>query len=150
MSSVTRFIRQIQPDHTFFSASAVVSAASTASSLAFEFAPSASNVVGNYPPGTMNANVANLNSLILQAANAGPVVLRDMGKTIQAPLTPAGAQSFYRQVQLISLLATSVGGVQGGVNVPTNNTDYLTFYIPISVAGSAQAAAIPVHSACQM
>jgi hypothetical protein len=148
MSSVTRFIRQIQPDHTFFSASAVVSAASTASSLAFEFAPSASNVVGNYPPGTMNANVANLNSLILQAANAGPVVLRDMGKTIQGSLS--GVVSYYRQVQLISLLATSVGGVQGGVNVPTNNTDYLTFYVPISIAGSAQAAAIPAHSLCQM
>ena len=148
MSSVQRFIRQIQPNNTYFSASTVVTAAGTGSSVAFEFVPAAGNVVGTYPPGSMNANVANLNTLILQAANAGPVVLRDMGKTIQGSLS--GVVSFYRQVQLVSLLATSLGGVQGGVNVPTNNTDYLTFYIPISVAGSAQAAAIPVHSACQM
>jgi len=148
MSSVQRFIRQIQPNHTFLSASAVVTAADTASSLAFEFAPAAANVVGNYPPGTMNANVANLNTLIKQAAAAGPVVLRDMGKTIQGSLS--GVVSYYRQVQLISLAAGSIGGVQGGVNVPTNNTDYLTFYVPISVAGSAQAAAIPAHSLCQM
>ena len=148
MSSVTRFIRQIAHDNTYFSAATVVTAAGTGSSVAFEFVPAAGNVVGNYPPGTMNANVASLNTLIQQAAAAGPVVLRDMGKTIQGSLS--GVVSFYRQVQLISLLSSAAGGVQGGVNVPTNNTDYLTFYIPISVAGSAQAAAIPVHSACQM
>ena len=149
MSSVQRFIRQINHDSMYFSAAAVVSGAAT---VAFDFTPSASNVVGNYPPGYMTAAGSGaLYTLITQAANAGPVILRDMGKTVQAPsVSLTGVVSFYRQVQLISLLATSLGGVQGGVNVPTAGSDYLTFYIPISVAGSAQAAAIPVHSACQM
>ena len=149
MSSVQRFIRQINHDSMYFSAATVVASAAT---VAFDFTPSASNVVGNYPPGYMTAAGAGaLYTLITQAANAGPVILRDMGKTVQAPsVSLTGVVSFYRQVQLISLLATSLGGVQGGVNVPTAGSDYLTFYIPISVAGSAQATAIPVHSACQM
>ena len=149
MSSVQRFIRQIQPHGMFYNAATVVTDRAT---VAFDFTPSASNVVGNYAPGYVTAAGSSaLATLIAQAAAAGPVVLRDMGKTIKAALnSESGVVSYYRQVQLISLLATSLGGVQGGVNVPTNNTDYLTFYIPISVAGSAQAAAIPVHGACQM
>ena len=149
MSSVQRFIRQINHDSMYFSAATVVSNAAT---VAFDFTPSSSNVVGNYPPGYMTAAGSGaLATLIAQANAAGPVILRDMGKTVQAVVGSSGTVlAFYRQVQLISLLATSVGGVQGGVNVPTAGSDYLTFYIPISVAGSAQAAAIPVHSACQM
>jgi hypothetical protein len=149
MSSVQRFIRQINHDSMYFSAATVVSSAAT---VAFDFTPSSSNVVGNYPPGYMTAAGSGaLATLIAQANAAGPVILRDMGKTVQAVVGSSGTVlAFYRQVQLISLLATSVGGVQGGVNVPTAGSDYLTFYIPISVAGSAQAAAIPVHSACQM
>jgi hypothetical protein len=74
-----------------------------------------------------------------------------MGKTIKAALgSEAGVVSFYRQVQLVSLLSSALGGVQGGLNVPTATSDYLTFYIPITIAGSAQAAAIPLHNACQM
>jgi hypothetical protein len=149
MSSVQRFIRQIQPHGMFYNAATVVTNAAT---VAFDFTPSANNVVGNYPPGYVTAaGSSQLAVLIGQANAAGPVVLRDMGKTIKAALnSEGGVVSFYRQVQLVSLLATSVGGVQGGVNVPTNGSDYLTFYIPISIAGSAQAAAIPVHGACQM
>ena len=149
MSSVQRFIRQIPSCSTFYSAATVVSSAAT---VAFDFTPSASNVVGNYPPGYVTAAGSGaLYTLITQAANAGPVVLRDMGKTIKAALgSEAGVVSFYRQVQLVSLLSSALGGVQGGSNVPTATSDYLTFYIPITIAGSAQAAAIPVHGACQM
>jgi len=151
MSSVQRFIRQINHDSMYFSAAAVVSNAAT---VAFDFTPSSSNVVGNYPPGYMTAAGSGALATLIAQANAaatGGVILRDMGKTVQAVVGSSGTVlAFYRQVQLISLLSTSVGGVQGGVNVPTAGSDYLTFYIPISVAGSAQAAAIPVHSACQM
>jgi hypothetical protein len=149
MSSVQRFIRQINHDSMYFSAATVVSSAAT---VAFDFTPSSSNVVGNYPPGYMTAAGSGaLATLIAQANAAGPVILRDMGKTVQAVVGSSGTVlAFYRQVQLISLAAGAIGGVQGGVNVPTAGSDYLTFYIPISVAGSAQAAAIPVHSACQM
>ena len=155
MSSVTRFIRQIQPDNAFYSAATVVTNANT---VAFEFIPSAGNTVGNYPPGYMATGVSALTSLIGQAAAAGPVVLRDMGKTIQAPYTSiSGPVAFFRQVQLISLLSSAVGGVQGGMNVPDANTDYLTFYIPITVGGSALPSglsppltSIPLYSACHM
>jgi hypothetical protein len=149
MSSVQRFIRQIQPDSMYFNAATVVANAAT---LAFDFTPSASNVVGNYPPGYVTAAGSTaLATLIGQANAAGPVILRDMGKTIQAVVGANGTVlAFYRQVQLVSLLSSSVGGVQGGVNVPTAGSDYLTFYIPITVGGVAQAAAIPSHNACQM
>ena len=148
MSSVTRFIRQNQPSTMFYNAADIVTNRAT---VAFEFIPTADNVVGNYPPGYMATNVTALNTLIAQAAAAGPVVLRDMGKTIQAPKDSlTGVVSFYRQVQLISLLASAVGGVQGSPSSPDTNTDYLTFYIPITVGGSAQAAAVYIHAACQM
>ena len=149
MSSVTRFIRQIQPDNTYYSAAAVVASPQT---LAFELVPSAGNVVGNYPPGYVATNVTALNNAITNAAAAHGVVLRDMGKTIQAPVgSLSGAVSFFRQVQLLSVASSATAGVLGGSNIPDANTDYLTFYIPIMVGGVASAvAALPVHSACQM
>ncbi len=149
MSSVQRFIRQIAHDNTYYSAAAVVASPST---LAFSFIPSSGNVVGNYPPGYVATNVTALTSAINAAANASGVVLRDMGKTIQAPVgSLTGAVSFFRQVQLISVASSVTFGVLGGSSVPDANTDYLTFYIPIMIGGVAAAvAALPVHSACQM
>jgi hypothetical protein len=143
MSSVTRFIRQIPASASHLNAATVIA---NASSMVFELVPSATNVVGNYPPGYMQAA-----SLALQAAitAAGAnVVLRDMGKTILAPVTSvSGNQGFFRQVQLIAPAALSASqgfnggsagstfGVLGASNVPDAYTDYLTFYIPVSVAG---------------
>jgi hypothetical protein len=148
MSSVTRFIRQIQPDSTYFSAATVVSNAATD---AYELVPASSAVVGNYPAGTMT--VAGAGALYTAITNVngtagGKVILRDMGKTVQAPITSASpaVSYFFRQVQLISL----VNGVNGKVDEPTVNTDYLTFYIPISVAGSVSARVPLVSAACQM
>lgn len=147
MSSVQRFIRQIQPENMFFKAADVVSAAATD---AFELVPSSSAVVGNYPIGTMTAAGSGaLYTAITQvsAGASGKVILRDMGKTVQAPLTGSPAVSyFFRQVQLISL----VNGVNGKVDEPTANTDYLTFYIPISVAGSVSSRVPLVNAACHM
>jgi hypothetical protein len=147
MSSVQRFIRQIQPHHAFYKAADVVGAVVAN---AFEFAPDASNVVGNYPPGTMNAaSSALINSIAgLNTLSSGNLILRDMGKTVQAALStaPNGAKSFYRQVQLISL----VSGVNGKVDEPNKYTDYLTFYVPITIGGSATAVLPLIAGACQM
>jgi hypothetical protein len=153
MSSVQRFIRQIQPHGQFYKASDIVTAA--AAGLVYELVPDANNVVGNYPPGTMTASTAGTGALaagIAQANNAASsnVIVRDMGKTVKAALTlaPTGAQYFFRQVQLISL--ASAPGVQGGVNTPTNNSDYLTFYVPISILGAPSASVPLLGGACQM
>jgi hypothetical protein len=143
MSSVTRFIRQIPASASHLNAATVVA---DVANRVFELVPSATNVVGNYPPGHMQAA-----SLALQAAVAAAganVVLRDMGKTILAPVGSAsGNQGFFRQVQLIAPAALSASqgfnggsagstfGVLGAANVPDAYTDYLTFYIPVSVAG---------------
>jgi hypothetical protein len=151
MSSVTRFIRQIPLATTYYNAAAVVASPST---LAFEFVPTAANYVGNYPPGYMQAASAALILAIQQAANAATVagtqlVLRDMGKTIQAPVSNAtnANEGFFRQVQLLNPSAISgvqgyIGGtagntfgVLGAANTPDAYTDYMTFYIPVTVAG---------------
>jgi hypothetical protein len=103
-----------------------------------------------------------LQTAIIAASNAstgGAVVLRDMGKTIQAPygvatsITSLAAPSvvdgvaFFRQVQLLNPTALSVSqgalgglsgstfGVLGAQDVPSALADYLTFYIPVTVAG---------------
>jgi hypothetical protein len=143
MSSVTRFIRQIPASASHLNAATVIANAST---MVFELVPSATNVVGNYPPGHMQAASAALQAAI--AAAGANVVLRDMGKTILAPVGSAsGNQGFFRQVQLIAPAALSASqgfnggsagstfGVLGASNVPDAYTDYLTFYIPVSVAG---------------
>jgi hypothetical protein len=154
MSSVQRFIRQIQPDNVFYKAADVVTAAAAGN--VYEFTPDTGNVVGNYPPGVMTSSsvATNLATLIAQANNAASsnVVLRDMGKTVKAALSiaPTGQQYFFRQVQLISLATGALGGVQGGVNTPTNNSDYLTFYIPISVGGVPSVSLPQLAIACQM
>lgn len=169
MSSVTRFIRQIPQATTYYNAATVAGAPST---YAYEFVPSSSNYVGNYPNvfndstgGYVAPSSAALQAAINQAANAagnaGNLVLRDMGKTIFAPVTAAVGTAatstsnwgYFRQVQLIAPNVISQGpgfmggvtgttfGVLGGPNCPDNYTDYLTFYIPVSVAGITGAVA---------
>jgi hypothetical protein len=162
MSSVTRFIRQIPVSTTYYNASVVVG---TPATYAFEFINDPSNYVGNYPPGYMSAAssalVAAINQNVAGAGGAAAVVLRDMGKTIYAAYTtsqtpatdPRNTPStvtygYFRQVQLLApkpiglTSNTLIGGVAGttfGVLGAPNNTDvytdYLTFFIPVSVAG---------------
>lgn len=150
MSSVTRFIRQIPLATTYYNAAEVVRNPST---LAFEFVPTAANYVGNYPPGYVTAASAALQAAINEAANAATtagtqLVLRDMGKTIRAPITSlTGNEGFFRQVQLLnpSAIVASQGfiggkagntfGVLGANNTPDAYTNFMTFYIPVTVAG---------------
>ena len=149
MSSVSRFIRQI-PAHASFLNAATIAAAP--GSLVYELVPDSSNVVGNYPPGYVQlasaALIAAIGNAVTAAGAASNLILRDMGKTIQAPVGSAsGNKGFFRQVQLLlpAALNASQGfnggsggsnfGVLGAANVPDQYTDYLTFYIPVSIAG---------------
>jgi hypothetical protein len=163
MSSVTRFIRQIPVSTTYYNASGVLASPST---LVFEFVPSSSNYVGNYPNGfpdqtggyMQTASVA-LQAAIAQAVatvsgGANGLVLRDMGKTIFAPTTNSATASwgYFRQVQLLNpqLITQGPGfiggvtgntfGVLGAAGTPDLYTNYMTFYIPVSVAGITGAA----------
>lgn len=149
MSSVTRFIRQISPEASRFSAATV---AANPATMVYELVPSASNIVGNYPPGFVQLASAPLILAVQQAVNAAGaasnLVLRDMGKTILAPVGSAsGNQGYFRQVQLIAPAALSASqgfnggsngsafGVLGAANVPDAYTDYLSFYIPVGLNG---------------
>jgi hypothetical protein len=146
MSSVQRFIRQL-PAQSYFNAATVAASPST---LVYEFVPSSANVVGNYPPGNMQLASAALQAAIAQAVNAAGAAanlqLRDMGKTLFAPVN-GGNFGFFRQVQLIAPQAISAAqgfiggpagstfGVLGAAGTPDAYTDFLTFYVPVSVAG---------------
>lgn len=149
MSSVTRFIRQIPIESQHYSAAAV---AASPASMVYEFVPAASNVVGNYMPGYVQlasaALVAAINQAVAAAGGASNLVLRDMGKTILAPVGSASAnQGYFRHVQLLrpDALSASQGfnggsagsnfGVLGAANVPDAYTDYLSFYIPVGLNG---------------
>lgn len=149
MSSVSRFIRQIPAQASLLNAATVAAAPG---SLAYELVPDASNVIGNYPPGYVQLASAPLilaiNEAVNAAGGASNLILRDMGKTILAPFNSAsGNKGFFRQVQLLrpAALSASQGfnggsagstfGVLGAANTPDAYTDYLTFFIPVSIAG---------------
>ncbi len=188
MSSVTRFIRQIPVSTTYYNASGLVTGTGASLTVVpntvFEFVPSSSNYVGNYPSGFNDPTggyVAPASAALTTAlqqnytatasANGAALVLRDMGKTIFAPITgavgtPASSTSpwgYFRQVQLIrpGVINQATGsGFMGGVNgntfgvlgaagVPDAFTNYLTFYIPVSIGGVVGANAttgIPVNT----
>ena len=153
MSSVQRFLKQHAPSQQFFSAPAtgVLNAAAV-----YEFVPTSTNVVGNYPPGYVQL-ITGAVATAIAAQNNGVnapngVVLRDMGKTIFAPIDSAtGVMGHFRQVQLLAPKAVSasqgfIGGVAGNtfgvLGVPAGSgattdayTSYLTFYIPVTVGG---------------
>jgi hypothetical protein len=178
MSSVTSFTRQIPVSTTYYSADEVVANYSTK---IFEFLPSSSNYVGNYPNGFNDptggavtlASAALRNAIIGYAVlngatvdgaglptSAGRLTLRDLGKTIFAPVvsgdasfpgtaTATSSWGYFRQVQLIAPAGITQGpgfmggvtgstfGVTGAANTPDIYTDYFTFYIPVSVSGVA-------------
>jgi len=141
MSSVSRFIRQIPAQASYLNAATIAASPAT---MVYELVPDASNVVGNYPPGYVQLASADLvgaiTGAVTAAGAASSLVLRDMGKTILAPVGSAsGNQGFFRQVQLLRPAALSASqGFNGGSSGSTFGVigvDYLTFYIPVSVAG---------------
>ena len=138
MSSVTRFLTQVNPSASIFNAGTALANPATA---AYEFVPASGNTVGNYPPGYVQLVPASVSALL--AAAASTAVLRDMGKTIYAGIgaTPT-AYGRFRQVQVLvpqvgnnnfvggsGNLAT--GGVIGGPAIGDAYTNYMVVYIPI-------------------
>lgn len=147
MSSVTRFLTQVNSSAAIFSAGNIAA-------VAYDFNPASGNVVGNYPPGYVTAVPASTAALITSAVSAG-AVLRDMGKTIYAGIgaTPT-AYGRFRQVQvLVPSIGTnnfiggttgSTSGVIGGVGIGSALTNYMTFYIP--VVNNGLSAVVPVST----
>jgi hypothetical protein len=169
MSSVTRFLRQIPVSTTYYSAQPLGTTLdeNTTNWPFYQFQPSSSNYVGNYPTGYNNptggivTQITNANTpemvLALQeaydAASTGnyALILRDMGKTIFAPqsLTANANWGYFRQVQLLGVGPQAITqgpgfmggingntfGVLGAANTPDVNTDYMTFYIPVTIGG---------------
>jgi hypothetical protein len=156
MSSVTRFIRQIPVSTTYYDAT-------NAATLAYVFVPGDGNYVGNYPPGVMQlassgaagSPGASMAGAIGAVGTTG-AVLRDMGKTIYAAIadtasTPVAVVppqfGYFREVQLLTPPALNYIGSQAGTQIiggtsgttfgvgGATTSDYLTFYIPVTVAG---------------
>ena len=147
MSSVTRFLKQVDPSTSYSSIGDLISAVSTR---VFEFVPSSGNVVGNYPPGYVQAASAALQAALatIAATPASQCVVRDMGKTILAPIgSLTGARGYFRQVQIllpgtvsatqgfIGGLAGNTFGVLGAAGTPDAYTNYMTLYIASPLAG---------------
>ena len=163
MSSVTRFLRQIPTGQQLYAQGGTSGAAdlATIANAACEFIPTAANYVGNYPPGYVIKASAAVVAAINDAANGYtqtfPIV-RDMGKTIFAEIsnattaTPTAAATgasgnfgYFRQIQVlvpqpISANQGFIGGPSGSVfgvvgGSPDTYSQYLTVYVPTSVAG---------------
>lgn len=106
----------------------------------FYFVPTMGNNIGNYPPGYM---------MPLSMVPPAGTLLRDMGKTIIAPVSfsPTAAPGFFRAVQLItpSPAVSAIGKTTFGVggNVPRSLTTgnigdmgYRTYYLAVIVDGT--------------
>jgi hypothetical protein len=109
-------------------------------------------IAGNGGVGALVGNAANF------------LVLRDMGKTIKAVYETTagdaprsavtdGNEGFFREVQLIAprplgpTSNTVIGGPTGSTfGVIGNTPEYLTFYIPVAVAGVRGAPSAPVYA----
>ena len=154
MSSVTRFLRQIPTGQELYGGNTLANIANSA----VEFIATSGNYVGNYPPGfvipAQAATVAAINTAAVNYTQTQPIV-RDMGKTIFAQTatslanaqagTGTGTWGFFRQIQVLvpQPITTSqgfIGGPSGSVfgvvgGSPTSTAQYLTVYVPTSVAG---------------
>jgi hypothetical protein len=129
MSSVQRFIRQITVSSTYHNAASVVANPAT---YAYEMSAA----------GTMATAGATMQAAISTAAAAAAnLVLRDMGKTVRAPLASNGGNGFFRQVQLLA--PTAITSYMGGVGANSFGvrgeiaTNFITFYIPIVALGAS-------------
>jgi hypothetical protein len=162
MSSVTRFIRQIPTGQQYYPQYTLTVTGSELADAAYIFFPDTGNYVGNYPPGYVVAAVDEAGSIygslvalqqtVMGGLTQQSIVLRDMGKTIFAPIATDVAGSdvgqngagYFRQVQvLIPQPISSTQGFLGGVNgsvfgvygsSPTY-APYATIYLPTNVAG---------------
>ena len=145
MSSVTRFLRQIPTGQTLYGETL-----QNVADNAYTFVPTSENYVGNYPPGYVALASAGVKNAILTAANATGVaipVVRDMGKTIYAPIsTDSGVTlttpAYFRQIQVlvpqdISNTQGFLGGVGGNTfGVAGTDPTYLTVYVRTTIGGA--------------
>jgi len=139
MSSVQSYLRQRNQTSTFLQA--------PTNTCYYVFVAGPGNYVGNYPPGYMLLLTDNPENIQTQGC-----LIRDMGKTIKAPIgTNVNATSgFFRAIQLISPTpiasptSSSTFGVGEGGNgrlpatIPAGNVGdrgYGTYYIPIIIDG---------------
>jgi hypothetical protein len=103
----------------------------------FYFVPIMGNYIGNYPPGYM---------MRLSMVPPEGTLLRDMGKTIVAPVgyDTRAISGFFRAVQLITPSPAVSGNTFGvGGNVPRSLTSgnigdmgYRTYYLAVIVDGT--------------
>lgn len=153
MSSVQRFLRQIPTGTNFVgNASGLIDAA-------YDFIPTNGNYVGNYPPGfvTQASNTSLFAALKAAEKSTGTSVVRDMGKTIYAPVSSTksiddltGDAGYFREYQLLRVnpikpanpgfLGGSTGSTFGVVGQGVSSGDgspllYATFYVPVVVNG---------------
>jgi len=130
MSSVSRFIKQVPVSTTYYNVNSNILAGTGV----YEFVPS--SAIGSYPPGYMIAASAQTIAILTAQGSSSTCVLRDMGKTVFAPYASlSGASGYYRQVQMLKPSVTATFGVLGDVNVPDTNTEFMTFYLSVPVAG---------------
>jgi hypothetical protein len=142
MSSIQGFLRQRNVANSLLQAP-------TTAGCYYNFVAGSGNYVGNYPPGYMVAASED----IAAAASAQSLLIRDMGKTIKAPIGTGvtATEGFFREVQLIrpvaavSATGSTTFGVGAGVagsaagTVPAGNAGfngYGTFYIAIVIDGT--------------
>jgi hypothetical protein len=142
MSSIQSFLRQRNVANTIFSAP-------TTSGCYYTFVATAGNYVGNYPPGYMVA----VSGTPTGVPEGKGVLVRDMGKTIKAPIGTgniAATSGFFREIQFIdpqpAVSATGsttfgVGtGSQGAGVLPSagnaGDSGYGTYYLAIVVDGT--------------
>lgn len=130
----------------------------------YVFKPTSDNYVGNYTPGFMD-RVDNDDNLVLWIAtqqiyfnetlpNRTQFVMRDMGKTIRARFTNSqnpNDEQYFRQVQILkpgefpvppptNSFEGGSSGIVGGSVVPTAESKYATFYIPVGIMGLTMSA----------
>ena len=135
MSSVQSFLKQRVPAATFFQAP---------TGTYYQLVAASGNIVGNYPPGYMEAVAA-------------PIVtgrlIRDMGKTIKAKIgaDPNGTAraGFFRAVQVIDPAAANGELVLGVPAAAGNagNKGYQTYYLATVVDGAVATDATPLAAA---
>ena len=134
MSSVTRFLKQVNPAASHLNIGNLVSSAAT---VVYEFVPSAGNVVGNYPPGyVMTASAALIAQLALIAANNGAqCVVRDMGKSVRLPVATGGGSYGIRTLRKVQrITSASVTTTNDGViATAAASPQYGVFYIVVGV-----------------
>ena len=132
MSSIQSFLKQRNP------ATSIIQAPDNDCYYIFVAGPG--NYVGNYPPGYMQ--LASVNPALIPQGT----LLRDMGKTIKAPIgtNPAATAGFFQEVQFIAPQASNTFGVgqgsQGAGTLPSagnaGDAGYGTYYLATVIDGT--------------